>query len=136
MMDFLHDFSIEYKFDNVRRAYRVRIPGLYAELEGFEERFPVLDISSAGIAVSLQKRDERLKMGHFLKLSLYLKERLLLQDLQAEIIRFMDNGMALEFSGLSLRQEARLDKIVLESQKQMIEMKKKMSQQDDESTEA
>jgi c-di-GMP-binding flagellar brake protein YcgR len=134
-MDFLHDFSIEYKFDNARRAYRVRIPGLYAELKGFEERFSVLDISSAGIALSLQEAGAGLKMGQLVKLSLYLKDRLLLQDLQAEIIRFMDNGMALEFSGLSLRQEARLDKIVLESQKKMIELKKKMSQQDNESTE-
>ncbi|MFP4657583.1 MAG: PilZ domain-containing protein [Desulfonatronovibrionaceae bacterium] len=132
MMDFLHDFSIDYEFDNARRAYRVKIPGLFAELEGISGRFPVLDISSTGIALFIEGMEKGLERGQSVVVALYLKERLLMQGLEALIVRFMDNGMALEFTGLTLRQEIRLDKIVLESQKKRIELKKKMSQQEDE----
>jgi len=134
-MDFLQDYSVDYDFDNARRAYRVKIPGLYASVQGFASLLPILDISSAGVALAFEEENKSLQLGQLLKLSLFMRQKLVLGKIEARIVRFMDVGMALEFSGLSFRQEIRLDKLVLESQKKIIELKKKMNRKKDDSQE-
>ncbi len=135
MVEFLDDFSVEYEFEGYRRAYRVQIPGLFAHVHEMGEDFPVMDISSCGLALGLDGDREDFVVNQEFNLDLYMMGKRVLAGLGASVARIMSGGIALEFSGLSMRQEMRLDKLVLEAQKRMIKKKKEMNQEKDDTEE-
>jgi len=126
MSDFFGEFSFDYEASTRRRAYRISIPGLYVRIRGLEHTFPVQDISATGIAFeNTSKQDLKYQPGDELELDLLIKDRTYMEELKALLVRHRDFMLACEFNDLGLRQEAGLDKLVLEVQKKWIAAKKK-----------
>jgi hypothetical protein len=120
------DFEFELEGESGRRqAHRERVLGLVAAIEGGEEPFVVHDVSASGLA--LVDPRGRLARGRTCRVSLAIGERILARDLPAMVVR--ESGPALRMAGLAFvdlgpRQEAWLDKLVLEIQKRRITLRK------------
>jgi len=119
-MDF--DFHIEGE-DRPRRAFRARVVGLGARVHVHERVYPVKDVSATGLALLDETRQFR--QGESLVLDLEIHERTFLKDIPVKVVRVLENGIVgLDFMNLDRRMEARLDKLVLEIQKRLIDMRK------------
>ncbi|MFU2209145.1 PilZ domain-containing protein [Solidesulfovibrio sp. C21] len=106
-----------------RAAYRERVRGLFARFEGDETAYAVHDVSAAGLAVVDAAGD--LILGRKGLLSLAIGPKALIAGLPVTVARTGAKGLAgLAFGELSLRQEAWLDKLVLEIQKRRIDLRK------------
>ncbi|EFL50211.1 type IV pilus assembly PilZ [Solidesulfovibrio fructosivorans JJ]] len=106
-----------------RAAYRERVRGLFARLEGDETAYVVHDVSASGVA--LVDAEGRLESGRKGLLSLAIGPKTLIAGLPVMVARIGGQGLVgLAFGELSLRQEAWLDKLVLEIQKRRIDLRK------------
>lgn len=105
-----------------RAAHRERVRGLVARLED-DGAFVVHDVSAAGVA--LVDPDGSLASGRTCRLALAIGGKELVSGLPATVVRASGHGLAgLAFGQLSPRQEAWLDKLVLEIQKRRINLRK------------
>ncbi len=133
MSEYLGDFTFDYETGTRRRAYRVSIPGLFAEVHDLGQTFQVQDISASGVAIEGHSQDNPgLQKGQELKLTLLIKDKPFLEDLNASVVRSQASVVACEFQDLTFNQEAKLDKLVLEIQKKLISAKKKRAQDKNE----
>lgn len=117
------DFSFKLEGESGRRAaHRERVRGLVALLDD-GGRYVVHDVSASG--VSLDDPECLLAPGRKGRLTLAIGPRELIADLPVTVVRVTGTGLAgLAFGELSLRQEAWLDKLVLEIQKRRIDLRK------------
>jgi hypothetical protein len=120
------DFEFELEGESGRRrAHRERVRGLVVIVEDHEEPFVVHDVSASGLALVDTQR--RLRRGRACLVTLAIGDRTLVRDLPGVVVReaSMDRWMAgMAFGDLSPRQEAWLDKLVLEIQKRRITLRK------------
>jgi hypothetical protein len=120
------DFTFELEGESGRRqAHRERVRGLAARIEGHEADFTVHDVSVSGLA--LVDSERRLRQGAACRVSLLIAGRLLIAGLSAQVVREVGPERELAgvaFGALSARQEAWLDKLVLEIQKRRIDLRK------------
>jgi len=121
------DFDIKIDGDDkLRQAYRTRVPGLDVRVvtKAGPQDFAVLDISATGFAFSDNPRGY--SPGMILSCDLLLGKRLFLGDLKAKVMRVLDqkNIIGCNFETMERRQEIKLDKLVLEVQKRLIELRK------------
>jgi hypothetical protein len=116
-MDF--DIKIEGEDDRLRKAFRTQVPGLMVRIEGRKEPFQVKDVSAGGFA--FLDKDKTFQEGRTHHVDLLLKNKVFLKGLTARVMRVLDNGLiGCNLEDLDKRQEARLDKLVLEVQKRLI----------------
>jgi hypothetical protein len=119
-MDFT--FTLEGELGR-RAAYRERVRGLTARIEETGESYVVHDVSASGLAVV--DPEERLASGLACRLTMAIAQKDLVSGLPATVVRVTGRGLTgLAFGQLSLRQEAWLDKLVLEIQKRRINLRK------------
>lgn len=119
------DFTFTLEGETGRRAaHRERVRGLMAFLDaGGDRHYVVHDISASGL--SLVDPEASLPVGRAGRLSLVHGPRTLMSGLPVAVVRVTQDGLAgLAFGELSLRQEAWLDKLVLEIQKRRINLRK------------
>jgi hypothetical protein len=70
--------------------------------------------------------------GDVLEVDFVLGDKLLLAKAGVQVVRTTSDGLiGCMFSDLTLKQEAKLDKLVLEVQKRMISLRKKEQQEDE-----
>lgn len=122
-MDF--DIKMPNEDDKLRQAFRTRVPGLDIRVttKAGEQDFPILDISASGFAFADSPRGY--SSGQELDVQLLLAKRLFLTEVKAKVMRVLDKGViGCNFVGLDRRQEIKLDKLVLEVQKRLIELRK------------
>ncbi len=105
--------------DRLRKAFRTQVPGLMVRIKDRKEPYQVKDVSAGGFAFLDESRS--FKEGAVLEVDLLLKTKLFLGGLKARVMRVLDNGITgCNLEDLDPRQEARLDKLVLEVQKRLI----------------
>lgn len=108
--------------DRLRKAYRTKVPGFRAKVSGGGS-FSVRDISALGFAVVDNPRS--LAEGQLYEVEFFLNKKKFIGGIQARVVRFMPDGLAgFVFENLERRQQMKLDKLVLEIQKRLIELKK------------
>lgn len=116
------DFSIGGD-ESARRAYRAQVPGLEGWIKEKQQGYPVQDISATGFALVVQNGS--IKQGEILQMDLLLSKRLYIGEIPCQVVRVLNNGLVgFDFLQLDRRQEARLDKLVLEVQKRIIAKKR------------
>lgn len=121
-MDF--DIKID-EDDKLRQAFRTRVPGLDIRIntKNGPLDFQVRDISATGFAFADNPRGY--SSGLEFPFDLLLGKKLFLGDLRAKVTRVLDNGIiGCNFLPMDRRQEIKLDKLVLEVQKRLIELRK------------
>lgn len=121
------DFDIKMDGDDkLRQAFRTRVPGLDVRVvtQNGPQDFPVSDISASGFAFNDSPRGY--SPGMVLSFDLLLSKRLFLGDLKAKVMRIIaEKGIiGCTFMEMERRQEIKLDKLVLEVQKRLIELRK------------
>ncbi len=120
------DFEIKMDGDEkLRQAYRTRVPGLDVRVvtQVGPQDFPVSDISATGFAFTDNPRNY--SSGMEFSFDLLLGKRLFLGNLKAKVMRVLDKGIiGCNFMEMERRQEIKLDKLVLEVQKRLIELRK------------
>lgn len=110
-----------------RSAYRERVRGLVARLEGGGDHvYAVHDVSATGVA--LVDPEATLVSGTKDLMTLAIGPRTLIAGLPVTVARVTGGLAGLAFGELSLRQEAWLDKLVLEIQKRRIDLRKAQEQ--------
>ena len=120
------DFEIKMDGDDkLRQAFRTRVPGLDVRVitQNGPQDFPVNDISATGFAFADSPR--KYSSGMVFSFDLLLGKRLFLGDLKGKVMRVLDKGIiGCNFMEMERRQEIKLDKLVLEVQKRLIELRK------------
>ena len=117
------DFKFPKGHTEHRGAYRTRVPGLAVVVCGTEHRFNVRDLSATGVAFDVQGADHAVPDGT--AVDLMLLETPVLKGVRLELVRrFEERFLACRFRGLTRRQEANLDKLILEVQKRIISLRK------------
>lgn len=120
------DFEIKMDGDDkLRQAFRTRVPGLDVRVitQNGPQDFPVNDISATGFAFADSPR--KYSAGMVFSFDLLLGKRLFLGDLKGKVMRVLDKGIiGCNFMEMERRQEIKLDKLVLEVQKRLIELRK------------
>lgn len=120
-MDF--DVRMPNEDDKLRKAFRTRVPGLLIRVIESGREYQVKDLSASGFAILEENR--LFKEGHTFQFDLLLAKKLFLTQVTAKIMRVLDNGIVgCNFADLDRRQEMKLDKLVLEVQKRLIELRK------------
>ena len=115
----MSDFEFNLDSDSKRRAFRAQVPGLIARVAEKSLAFHVKDISVTGFAI--QPPVGTFTDGEEFQIDLFLNHRVYIRALVCVVTRKLDNGMiGCDFRELDRRQEARLDKLVLEVQKRVI----------------
>ncbi len=123
-MDFT--INIESEEERLRKAFRTKVPGFHAKIVETGEIYEVKDLSASGFAIGDPKNS--LKEGQEIEITFYLNKKTFLSSVQCVVIRVLDNGIVgFNFIGLERRQSIKLDKLVLEIQKRLIELKKKQN---------
>lgn len=112
--------------DKLRQAFRTRVPGLDVRVitQSGPQDFSVRDISATGFAFSDNPRNY--SPGMIFSFDLLLGKKLFLGDLKAKVMRVLNDQKIIgcNFEKMDRRQEIKLDKLVLEVQKRMIELRK------------
>jgi hypothetical protein len=119
------DFAFTLEGEQGRRgAHRERVRGLVALWgDGGDRAYVVHDVSASGL--SLVDPDGALAAGRTGRVTLAIGPRTLIAALPVSVVRVTGTGLAgLAFGELTLRQEAWLDKLVLEIQKRRIDLRK------------
>lgn len=119
------DFSVNMpdEDEQLRKAFRTRVPGFDARIVGTGRVFPVKDVSASGVA--LMDESKSLREGKALELEFFLNRKLFLGGAKCRVMRVLDNGIVgVNFVDLDRHQQIRLDKLVLEVQKRLIELRK------------
>ncbi len=120
------DFTIktESEEDRLRKAFRTKVPGFHAKVSETGKIYEVKDLSASGFAIDDPKGS--LDEGQGIDVTFYLNKKTFLSGVQSVVIRVLDNGIVgINFIGLERRQSMKLDKLVLEIQKRLIELRKK-----------
>ena len=112
--------------DERRRAFRAKAYGVAVTFEEQNVTCDILDVSVTGFAI--KNESISLKEGADYAISILVAGKMYLSDLTCRVVRKLDNGLiGCDFRTLDRRQEARLDRLVLELQKRMIAKKRKQS---------
>jgi hypothetical protein len=120
-MDF--DVRMPNDDDQLRKAFRTRVPGLFIRITDTGREYQVKDLSASGFAILEENR--LFKEGQSFQFDLLLAKKLFLTQITGKVMRVLDNGIVgCNFAGLDRRQEMKLDKLVLEVQKRLIELRK------------
>lgn len=115
--------------DQLRKAFRTKVPGLSVRFPALGKVFEVKDLSATGFAVL--DPDKRFKEGQPLDSELLINKKLFLSGVNAVVMRVLDNGIiGINFVELERQKQAKLDKLVLEVQKRLIELRKKQREQE------
>lgn len=129
----LFDFRIDYPEDahrkHQRRAVRVHLPGLSVWVLEREVEYPVVDMSTFGLAF----RDEAkaYQIGQEMHLDVHVQGKVWIAGLEARVVAIRDTVLvACTFPNMSRFQELRMDKLVLEIQKRWIKTRKLQQKQD------
>jgi hypothetical protein len=111
--------------DKLRQAYRTRVPGLDIRINSAKGPldFPVSDISASGFAFEDSPRGY--SSGQEFSFDLMLGKKIFLSELKGKVMRVLDRGIiGCNFLEMGRNQEIKLDKLVLEVQKRLIELRK------------
>ncbi|MCM0755139.1 PilZ domain-containing protein [Desulfovibrio aminophilus] len=109
--------------DQLRKAFRTRVPGLLIRVADSGKEYQVKDLSASGFAILEEARV--FKEGQAFEFDLLLARKLFLSQIKGRVMRVLDNGIVgCNFQDLDRRQEMKLDKLVLEVQKRLIELRK------------
>ncbi len=115
--------------ETLRKAFRTRVPGLTVKFPALNKVFEVKDLSATGFAIL--DTEKRFKENQAIEVELYIKNRLFLGGVEAQVMRVLDNGLVgVNFIELARQKQAKLDKLVLEVQKRLIELRKKKREQE------
>lgn len=115
--------------ETLRKAFRTKVPGLTALFIAQDKTFDVKDLSATGFAVLEQPAS--FEEHQQVECDLLINGKLFLGEVKAEIRRVLDNGIiGINFMDLTRKQQAKLDKLVLEVQKRLIKLRKQQSEQD------
>ncbi len=126
MIDSYDQLDVRYECSTPRKAYRVSIPGLKVRINDSSNEHQALDISSGGVDFSFDiQSNPKLEHQQEITLSLIIRNRVFLENLKARVVKTGETFAACEFLDIPLRQEALLDKLVLEVQKKMIELQRR-----------
>lgn len=121
------EFSMPGEQERLRMAYRTKVPGFSVKFVNGPGEFQVEDLSATGFAV--MDGQKRFTEGDVFEIRLLIKGKLFLGGAHAKIMRVMNNGVVgISFDNLDRRQQIKVDKLVLEVQKRLIELKKKARQ--------
>jgi len=116
--------DISFESNSARGAFRTSLPGLGLRIEGRPAPYSVKDFSVNGLAFSAG--DDSFSVEEEFKVDFVLGKKELLTGLDIKIVRDIGKGlMGCIYVDLDKYQEARLDKLVLEVQKRMIQLRKK-----------
>ncbi|MBC18596.1 Type IV pilus assembly PilZ [Pseudodesulfovibrio profundus] len=117
------------KEEQLRKAFRTKVPGLTVRFEDQDRVLDVKDLSATGFAVL--DPEKRFEEGAHIECDLLINNKLFLSGATAKVIRVLDNGIVgINFVELNLKQQAKLDKLVLEVQKRLIALRKKQREQE------
>lgn len=125
------DFEIQVPDDDeqLRKAFRTKVPGLEARFPSLKQVFEVKDLSATGFAIL--DPEKGFKEGQTLEIDLLIKKKQFLGAINALVMRVLDNGIiGINFVDLDRQRQGKLDKLVLEVQKRLIELRKKQREQD------
>jgi hypothetical protein len=123
------DLDIPSGDDQLRKAFRTKVPGLTARFPALDRIFEVKDLSATGFAVLDQAKGFR--EGQSVEVDLLISKKLFLGSATAEVMRVLDNGIVgINFVDLERQKQVKLDKLVLEVQKRLIELRKKQREQE------
>lgn len=116
--------TIQYESLGPRSAFRATLPGLMIGLPTGES-IQLRDLSTGGLSFELPQAENVLEPGSLVRANLLIVDKVYLEGLPCRIVRIASNHVvAAAFEGLSLQQEARIDKLVLEVQKRLIAQRK------------
>lgn len=123
------DIEISTGDDSLRKAFRTRVPGLMVRFPSVKKVFEVKDLSASGYAVL--DPDKGFKEGQTFDADLLINKKLFLSGVKSEIMRVLDNGIVgINFIELERQKQVKLDKLVLEVQKRLIELRKKQREEE------
>jgi c-di-GMP-binding flagellar brake protein YcgR len=110
-----------------REAVRVEHPSLKVTLGQTKIFFPVIDLSVTGVAFKPGRYAKKFSgaAGKIAYLSIWFGKDLIVSNIKAKVVRAVDEMIAFQLQEVSQEHERKLDKLVLEIQKMMIEQKKK-----------
>ena len=106
-----------------RRAFRVQTAQLEVTIFDSEHNCKVKDLSGVGVAFFAWP-GLGLSAGEVIQIGLRWRGRSYLEHLPGRVVRVADDLVGCEFVGLHKGQEYALDKLVLEVQKEQIELDK------------
>jgi len=113
----------------LRKAFRTRVPGLTVRFPSLKKIFEVKDLSATGFAVLDPTKG--FKEGQALEVDMLINKKLFVGECKAQVMRVLDNGIiGINFVDLGRQQQSKLDKLVLEVQKRLIELRKKQREQE------
>lgn len=125
-MDF--EISIPEEGEQLRKAFRTKVPGLSVRFTALETAMDVMDLSATGFAVL--DPEKRFKENQSMEVDLLIKDKIFLRGATAVVMRVLDNGIVgLNFVDLDRQRQIKLDKLVLEVQKRLIALRKKKREQ-------
>jgi c-di-GMP-binding flagellar brake protein YcgR len=111
------------KHENKRRAYRVNIRGIRVHIPERGESYPVRDLSAVGMCIMASEGS--FEWGEVFEFEIVKEDIVSIPNLFGKVQRLLPDGqVGVSFEELDPRNEARLDKLVLETQKQMIDQKR------------
>lgn len=115
--------NLDVENDQQRKAFRTRVPGFFVRIHDSGQIYAIKDLSATGFAIFDESKP--FMEGETHVVDLYLKKKPFLEGLQGRVMRVVPNGIiGWNFEDMDRRQEMRLDKLVLEVQKRLIQMKK------------
>ncbi len=128
----LLDFSVEYPDDDhrghQRRAVRVHLPGLTVWVLEREVFYPVVDLSTFGLA--FKDDSKSFQSGQTVTVDVHVQGKVWVAGLGTKIVTVRDDVLvACTFSNMNRLQEQRMDKLSLEIQKRWIKIRKLQKQQ-------
>ncbi|WP_319542960.1 PilZ domain-containing protein [uncultured Pseudodesulfovibrio sp.] len=125
-MDF--EISIPEDEEQLRKAFRTKVPGLKARFPKQKRVLDVMDLSATGFAVLDAEKSFSEKQT--VEVELLINKKLFLSGITALVMRVLDNGIVgLNFVELERQKQIKLDKLVLEVQKRLIALRKKKREQ-------
>jgi hypothetical protein len=117
------DISFGDSEERARQAFRTRVPGLEVRFHDSERVYEIRDISASGFAI--EDKSGGFKTGGRYDVSLYLNRKQFLGHAGVSVVRALENGIVgLAFDELKRQQALKLDKLVLEVQKRLIQLRK------------
>jgi len=125
-MDF--EISIPEDEEQLRKAFRTKVPGLKARFPEQKRVLDVMDLSATGFAV--HDAEKSFSEKQTVEVELLINKKLFLRGISALVMRVLDNGIVgLNFVDLERQKQIKLDKLVLEVQKRLIALRKKKREQ-------
>ena len=125
-MDF--DFTLPEESSAKRQSFRVTVPGLEIRIKEKKTYYPVRDLSAGG--VSFASGQHTFRMTEMVLLDITLNKKLFIPEVEAKVVRVGKGVTAVAFQKMEFEKECKLDKLVVEVQKRVIELKKKKRQKE------